>query len=225
MGYMRDFLFPPEQARTPIGKLSGGERGRLMLARAWRGSSPTCCSLEQRGRATTSSSESFLDLLQAAGGSARTRVSVSHDRDFLDRVATSVIVGDGDGLWVEYAGGYSDMVAQRGYGLAGPLAAPVEASEKPDRPPPAERATPKRKLGLDRAPRAPTGCLGAYRAAPRLSWGARGEARRRRLSPPASRALSPTRPRLTAELRDALAVPPRPSGSAWRSCAGGFEGQ
>ena len=66
-----------------------------------------------------------LDLLQGLLGEySGTILIVSHDRDFLDRVATSVIVGDGDGRWVEYAGGYSDMVAQRGYGLAGPLAAP-----------------------------------------------------------------------------------------------------
>ncbi len=62
-----------------------------------------------------------LDLLQELlGDYAGTILLVSHDRDFLDRVATSVIVGDGDGRWVEYAGGYSDMVAQRGYGLGWP---------------------------------------------------------------------------------------------------------
>ena len=72
-----------------------------------------------------------LDLLQELlGDYAGTILVVSHDRDFLDRVATSVIVGEGDGRWVEYAGGYSDMVAQRGYGLAGPLAAPVATAEK-----------------------------------------------------------------------------------------------
>ena len=70
-----------------------------------------------------------LDLLQELlGDYAGTILLVSHDRDFLDRVATSVIVGEGDGRWVEYAGGYSDMVAQRGYGLAGPLAAPARDS-------------------------------------------------------------------------------------------------
>jgi ABC transport system ATP-binding/permease protein len=90
-----------------------------------------------------------LDLLQELlGDYAGTILLVSHDRDFLDRVATSVIVGEGDGLWVEYAGGYSDMVAQRGHGLAGPLAALVEATEKPDRRP-ADRAAPKRKLGFN----------------------------------------------------------------------------
>jgi ATP-binding cassette subfamily F protein uup len=90
-----------------------------------------------------------LDLLQELlGDYSGTILIVSHDRDFLDRVATSIIVGEGDGRWVEYAGGYSDMVAQRGYGLAGPLAAPAETAEKPERRP-ADRAAPRRKLGFN----------------------------------------------------------------------------
>jgi ABC transport system ATP-binding/permease protein len=145
MGYMRDFLFPPEQARTPIGRLSGGERGRLMLARALARPS----NLMVLDEPTNDLDIETLDLLQELlGDYAGTILIVSHDRDFLDRVATSVIVGDGDGRWVEYAGGYSDMVAQRGYGLAGPLAAPPPAPEKLDKRP-AERAAPKRKLGFN----------------------------------------------------------------------------
>ncbi len=145
IGYMRDFLFPPEQARTPIGKLSGGERGRLMLARALARPS----NLMVLDEPTNDLDIETLDLLQELlGDYAGTILLVSHDRDFLDRVATSVIVGEGDGRWVEYAGGYSDMVAQRGYGLAGPLAAPVEAAEKSDRRP-ADRTAPKRKLGFN----------------------------------------------------------------------------
>ena len=143
MGYMRDFLFPPEQARTPIGRLSGGERGRLMLARALAKPS----NLLVLDEPTNDLDIETLDLLQELlGDYAGTILLVSHDRDFLDRVATSVIVGDGDGRWVEYAGGYSDMVAQRGRGLAGPLAPPVEAAEKPEKRLTVERAAPKRKL-------------------------------------------------------------------------------
>jgi ATP-binding cassette subfamily F protein uup len=142
MGYMRDFLFPPEQARTPIGKLSGGERGRLMLARALAKPS----NLMVLDEPTNDLDIETLDLLQELlGDYSGTILIVSHDRDFLDRVATSVIVGEGDGRWVEYAGGYSDMVAQRGYGLAGPLGAPAETAEKTGRKP-AERAAAKRKL-------------------------------------------------------------------------------
>jgi ATP-binding cassette subfamily F protein uup len=146
LGYMRDFLFPPEQARTPIGQLSGGERGRLMLARALAKPS----NLMVLDEPTNDLDIETLDLLQELlGDYAGTILLVSHDRDFLDRVATSVIVGEGDGRWLEYAGGYSDMVAQRGSGLAGPLTAPVEAGEKPDKRPPAERAASKRKLGFN----------------------------------------------------------------------------
>jgi ABC transport system ATP-binding/permease protein len=142
MGYMRDFLFPPEQARTPIGKLSGGERGRLMLARALAKPS----NLMVLDEPTNDLDIETLDLLQELLGEySGTILIVSHDRDFLDRVATSVVVGEGDGRWVEYAGGYSDMVAQRGYGLAGPLGAPAEIAQKAAKRP-ADRASPKRKL-------------------------------------------------------------------------------
>ena len=144
-GYMRDFLFAPEQARTPIGKLSGGERGRLMLARALARPS----NLMVLDEPTNDLDIETLDLLQELlGDYAGTILVVSHDRDFLDRVATSVIVGEGDGRWVEYAGGYSDMVAQRGAGLAGPLASPVETAVRPVKRP-VDRAPPRRKLGFN----------------------------------------------------------------------------
>jgi ATP-binding cassette subfamily F protein uup len=91
-----------------------------------------------------------LDLLQELlSDYAGTILIVSHDRDFLDRVATSVIVAEGGGRWIEYAGGYSDMVAQRGYGLAGPAVTPSLTA--PARPPArgAERGPPKRKLSFN----------------------------------------------------------------------------
>jgi ABC transport system ATP-binding/permease protein len=145
LGYMRDFLFPPEQARTPISKLSGGERGRLMLARALAKPS----NLMVLDEPTNDLDIETLDLLQELlGDYGGTILLVSHDRDFLDRVATSVIVAEGDGRWVEYAGGYSDMVAQRGRGLSGPLHPPVETAAKAEKRP-AERAAPRRKLGFN----------------------------------------------------------------------------
>ncbi len=116
VGYMKDFLFAPEQALTPIGKLSGGERGRLMLARALA----TPSNLMVLDEPTNDLDIETLDLLQELlGDYAGTILIVSHDRDFLDRVATSVIVAEGGGRWVEYSGGYSDMVAQRGLRTGG----------------------------------------------------------------------------------------------------------
>jgi ATP-binding cassette subfamily F protein uup len=127
IGYMKDFLFAPEQARTPIGKLSGGERGRLMLARALARPS----NLMVLDEPTNDLDIETLDLLQELlGDYPGTILLVSHDRDFLDRVATSVIVSEGEGRWREYAGGYSDMVAQRGYGVSGPPAPEAPKAER-----------------------------------------------------------------------------------------------
>ncbi len=112
---MKDFLFAPEQARTPLGVLSGGERGRLMLARALAMPSNFLVLDEP----TNDLDLETLDLLEEMlADYAGTVILVSHDRDFLDRVVTSVIVPEGDGRWTEYAGGYSDMVAQRGAGVS-----------------------------------------------------------------------------------------------------------
>ncbi|GBR71062.1 ABC-F family ATP-binding cassette domain-containing protein [Gluconobacter kanchanaburiensis] len=111
IGYMKDFLFRPEQARTPVGKLSGGERGRLALACALAKPS----SLMVLDEPTNDLDLETLDLLQdMLADYAGTVLLVSHDRDFLDRVASSVLVSDGGGEWIEYAGGYSDMLIQRG---------------------------------------------------------------------------------------------------------------
>ena len=117
MGYMKDFLFTPEQARTAVEKLSGGERGRLALARLLALPSNVLVLDEP----TNDLDLETLDLLQEMlGDYPGTVIVVSHDRDFLDRVATSIIVSEGEGVWTEYAGGYSDMVAQRGFGVTKP---------------------------------------------------------------------------------------------------------
>jgi ATP-binding cassette subfamily F protein uup len=108
--YMRDFLFTSEQVRSPVKALSGGERGRLMLARALSKPSNVLVLDEP----TNDLDLETLDLLQEHLGSyPGTVLLISHDRDFLDRVVTSVLAPDGDGRWVEYAGGYADMLAQR----------------------------------------------------------------------------------------------------------------
>ncbi len=120
IGYMKDFLFKPEQARTPVGTLSGGERGRLLLAAALAKPS----NLLILDEPTNDLDLETLDLLQEMLGEyPGTILLVSHDRDFLDRVATSTLAFEGNGRWVEYAGGYSDMIAQRGEAVAKPEAA------------------------------------------------------------------------------------------------------
>ena len=114
IGYMKDFLFDPAQASTPVSALSGGERGRLMLARAMTRPS----NLLVLDEPTNDLDLETLDLLQEMiADYAGTVLVVSHDRDFLDRVVTSVINFEGDAHWQEYAGGYSDMVRQRGQGM------------------------------------------------------------------------------------------------------------
>lgn len=114
IGYMKDFLFSPEQAHTPVSALSGGERGRLMLARALAYPS----NLLVLDEPTNDLDLETLDLLQEMlSDYAGTVLLVSHDRDFLDRIVTSVIASEGNGQWIEYAGGYSDMIVQRGADL------------------------------------------------------------------------------------------------------------
>jgi len=114
IGYMKDFLFQPEQKRTPVHALSGGERGRLQLARGLRLPS----NLLVLDEPTNDLDLETLDLLQEiVADYAGTVIVVSHDRDFLDRTVTRTLAYEGDGKWQIYAGGYSDMVAQRGVGV------------------------------------------------------------------------------------------------------------
>jgi ABC-type transport system involved in cytochrome bd biosynthesis fused ATPase/permease subunit len=93
-----------------VRELSGGERARLMLARVLA----RPANLLVLDEPTNDLDMETLDLLQElVAGFAGTVILVSHDRDFLDRTVTSLIAPDGDGRWIEYAGGYSDMLAQR----------------------------------------------------------------------------------------------------------------
>jgi ATP-binding cassette subfamily F protein uup len=146
LAYMKDFMFLPQQARTRVGALSGGERGRAMLARAFAKPS----NLLVLDEPTNDLDIETLDLLQELlADYAGTVLLVSHDRDFLDRVATSTLVAEGEGVWQEYAGGYSDMVVQRGRGveaLAGPQAKQAKRAAAPATATAA--APPKRKLGF-----------------------------------------------------------------------------
>jgi ATP-binding cassette subfamily F protein uup len=111
MTYLREYLFRDEQARQPVRTLSGGERNRLLLAKALAAPSNMIVLDEP----TNDLDADTLDLLQEAlDDYDGTVLLVSHDRDFLDRLVTSTIALEGDGTAIEYAGGYSDYVSQRG---------------------------------------------------------------------------------------------------------------
>jgi ATP-binding cassette subfamily F protein uup len=116
IGYMKDFLFAPEQARTPLRLLSGGERARLMLAKALAKPSNVLVLDEPTNDLDLETLDVLEEMLGAYSG---TILLISHDRDFLDRVVSGVIVPEGNGKWTEYAGGYSDMLTQRGSDLPG----------------------------------------------------------------------------------------------------------
>jgi ATP-binding cassette subfamily F protein uup len=140
VSYMKDFLFGQEQMRTPLRVLSGGERGRLMLARSLAKSSNVLVLDEP----TNDLDLETLDVLEEMlGNYAGTVLLISHDRDFLDRVVSAVIVPEGDGRWTEYAGGYTDMLAQRKHDLA--PSRPKQSSPKDTKAPPAHEPKPARQ--------------------------------------------------------------------------------
>ena len=110
MGYLQDFLFSPERARTPVRVLSGGERNRLLLARLFTRS----FNLLVLDEPTNDLDIETLELLETMLLDFRgTLLLVSHDRAFLDNVVTSTFVFEGKGRITEYVGGYSDWLRQR----------------------------------------------------------------------------------------------------------------
>ena len=118
--YLKDFLFSPQQARSPVKVLSGGERARLLLAKLLAAPSTLLVLDEPTNDLDLETLDLLEEMLAQYSG---TVLVVSHDRDFLDRVASSLLMAEGEGRFIEYAGGYSDMLAQRGHG--------VEAKEPP----------------------------------------------------------------------------------------------
>src|SRR5208282_529417 len=146
IGYMKDFLFRPEQARTPVGVLSGGERARLTLARAFARPS----NLLVLDEPTNDLDLETLDLLQERLAEyPGTVLLVSHDRDFLDRVVTSIIAAEGNGRWIEYAGSYTDMLVQRASAEGGsPTTAPLAKQRSPIAPVKASRAARPRRMSF-----------------------------------------------------------------------------
>ena len=110
VAYLKDFLFDESQARAPIGSLSGGERARLLLARIMAKPSNLLILDEPTNDLDVETLDLLQDLLGEYDG---TVLLVSHDRDFIDRVATTTIAMEGDGRAVAYPGGWSDYQAQR----------------------------------------------------------------------------------------------------------------
>ncbi len=109
-GYLQDFLFPPDRARTPVAALSGGERNRLLLARLFTRSFNVLALDEPTNDLDIETLELLEELLLDFAG---TLLIVSHDREFLDHVVTSTLVMEGNGVVGEYAGGYSDWIRVR----------------------------------------------------------------------------------------------------------------
>ena len=110
IGYLKDFLFTPDRAQTPVSVLSGGERNRLLLARLFT----RPCNVLVLDEPTNDLDQETLELLEELIGEfAGTVLVVSHDREFLNNTVTSCFVFEGEGRVVEYAGGYDDWLAQR----------------------------------------------------------------------------------------------------------------
>src|SRR5688572_112649 len=130
LGYLQDFLFPPDRARTPVAALSGGERNRLLLARLFTQSFNMLVLDEPTNDLDIETLDLLEDLLLEFSG---TLVVVSHDRAFLDNVVTSTLVLEGGGVVGEYAGGYTDWVRQRQQPI---VATAPSAAKRPATPPP-----------------------------------------------------------------------------------------
>ncbi len=153
VGYLKDFLFDEGQARAPVRSLSGGEKARLLLARIMARES----NLLVLDEPTNDLDIETLDLLQEViGGYDGTVLLVSHDRDFLDRVATTTVAFEGGGRTGIYPGGWSDYQAQRpaDLGWEAPQAAqapgsgrPAEAAQRPDAAKPGLNFTERHRLG------------------------------------------------------------------------------
>jgi ATP-binding cassette subfamily F protein uup len=126
VGYLKDFLFDERQARAPVKSLSGGEKARLLLAKLMARESNLLVLDEPTNDLDIETLDLLQELLDDYDG---TVLLVSHDRDFLDRVATTTIAMEGDGRATAYAGGWSDYRAQRGRDEATPVERKVEKTD------------------------------------------------------------------------------------------------
>ncbi len=128
--YASDFMFDGKQLRQPVGALSGGERNRLTLALALARPSNLLVLDEPTNDLDIETLDLLEDMLADYDG---TLLLVSHDRAFVDNVATSILTPQGDGRWLETPGGYADFVSQTGGAMAGPrrAATPEPAASQP----------------------------------------------------------------------------------------------
>ncbi len=110
IGYLGEFLFPPERANSPVASLSGGERNRLLMAKLFTQPANLLVLDEPTNDLDAETLELLEELLSEFSG---TLLLVSHDRTFIDNVVTSVLAFEGDGAWGEYVGGYTDWLRQR----------------------------------------------------------------------------------------------------------------
>lgn len=142
VGYLKEFLFDEAQARAPVRSLSGGEKARLLLARIMARQSNVLVLDEPTNDLDVETLDLLQDLLGQYDG---TVLLVSHDRDFLDRVAVTTIAMEGDGKATVYAGGWSDYQSQRG---PKDMAQPSETAKKPDTVASKPRQVPKSGLSF-----------------------------------------------------------------------------
>ena len=142
IGYLQDFLFPPERARTPVKALSGGERNRVLLAKLFTKSANLLVLDEPTNDLDVETLELLEELLMNYDG---TLLLVSHDRAFLDNVVTSTIAFEGEGNVQEYVGGYEDWIRQGGK-------FPDESTAEVEKPQKAEKKAEKKSEASKKAP-------------------------------------------------------------------------
>jgi ATP-binding cassette subfamily F protein uup len=144
LGYLKDFLFTPERARSPVKILSGGERNRLLLAKLFVRPANLLVLDEPTNDLDLQSLELLEDMLVAFPG---TLLLVSHDRAFINNVATSTLAFEGNGRVVEYVGGYDDWLRQRAAPVR-PVAVKSPAAPKRERPANRRKLTYREKEAL-----------------------------------------------------------------------------
>jgi len=131
LGYLQDFLFTPDRARSPVKRLSGGERNRLLLAKLFTKPANVLVMDEPTNDLDAETLDLLEEILVDYQG---TLLLVSHDREFLNNVATGTLVLEGNGRVKEYAGGYDDWLTQRKAEADATTAKPAKPRPKPAAP-------------------------------------------------------------------------------------------